>query len=76
MLCGFVVVPTIVGVPVGVNPAAPHSISHIVAVPFSVQPKSAEELVIFVTTKLDGWAHAGGVNSIAPGSGVAALAIP
>ncbi len=48
------VVPIIVGVPVGVNPVAPHSISHVVADPFSIQAKSAEVAVKLVAVKADG----------------------
>ena len=48
------VVPTIVGIPVGVNPAVSHSISQVVAVPFSVHPKSAVVDVKLVTVNADG----------------------
>ncbi len=51
------VVPTILGVPVGVKPAAPHSISQTVAVPFSVHPKSAVVAVILVAVKAVGASH-------------------
>ena len=44
---------TAVPVP-GVNPAIPHSMFHEVAVPFSVQPKSAEVSVRLVASKLIG----------------------
>ena len=52
-------VPTIVGVPVGVKPVVPHSISHIVDEPFSVQPKSTELAVILVAIKDVGARHVG-----------------
>ena len=53
----MLVVPSTVGVPVGVNPVAPSSISQIVAVPASVHPKSALVVVIFVAVSVVGVIH-------------------
>ncbi len=53
-------VPTIVGIPVGVNPVVPHSMSHVVAVPFSVHPKSAEVVVKLEAVNADGAGQEGG----------------
>ena len=54
---GFVVAPEIVGVPVGVNPPVPYSICHVVAVPFSVHPKSAEVDETFAIVNNEGDGH-------------------
>ena len=40
--------------PVGVNPLTPNSIFQLVAVPYSVQDKSACDLVIFEAVALEG----------------------
>ena len=50
-------VPVIVGVPVGLNPLVPHSISQVVALPPSVQPKLALVAVIEVAVSEVGAGH-------------------
>ena len=44
----------------GVNPAGPYSMFHVVAEPYSVQPRSAELVVRLLTVKLPGSTQAGG----------------
>ena len=53
-MCGLSVVPSTVGVPVGVNPVAPSSMSQVVPEPFSVHPRSACVAAIDVAERVVG----------------------